>query len=64
MSSTDINFTREMLEKLKRAYQHAVDSKQEIFTFEGREVLTSYAKHLIVYLEGIFGKIKHKGRWN
>jgi len=48
------------LEKLKVAYEEAVKSGAEsfVFTFKnepgGRELLTSYAKYLIEYLESRF----------
>ncbi len=39
------------LEELKRAREHAIAMKAESFVFEGHEVLVSYAKYLIQYLE-------------
>jgi hypothetical protein len=45
-----INFTKESLLKLKDAYALAVTEGRDQFTFEGHELLTSYAKYLIEYL--------------
>lgn len=46
-----INFNLEKLEKLKGEYQRALDTNEVFFIFEGQEILTSYAKYLIEYLE-------------
>lgn len=45
-----ITFTREKVNKFKRAYNKAVKEKKESFIFNDREVLTSYAKYMIEYL--------------
>jgi len=37
--------------KLKKEYQTAVSNKNDIFLFQNVELLTSYAKYLIEYLE-------------
>jgi hypothetical protein len=47
----NVIFDKEKLENLKIFYKKAVDTKQEQFTFERNEYLTSYAKYLIEYLE-------------
>lgn len=36
---------------LKKAYREAVNLKQDVFMFKGHEILTSYAKYLIEFLE-------------
>jgi hypothetical protein len=54
MSGT-INFTKQKLAQLKKEYKVAVDQKAEIFIFDGEhEMLISYAKYLIEYLESRF----------
>lgn len=51
-----INFTPELLVTLKKLYKEAVDKNQNSFWFEDHELLTSYAKYLIMYLEGVFSE--------
>lgn len=51
----EINFTRRKLVEFKRLYNQAVIDKKEQFLFEGHEVLVSYAKYMIEYLDGQFG---------
>lgn len=50
----NINFTPEKVAELRRAYNHAVEIKAEAFTFEGKAVLTAYAKYLLEYLKTVF----------
>jgi hypothetical protein len=55
-----INWTREMLDRFKKARQEFMDScrsagSPSTFTFDGNEFDEGYAKHLIEYLEGRFG---------
>lgn len=52
---SQVNFNRNLFATLKEKYNHAVENKIEVFEFEGQEVLTSYARYLIEYLETIFG---------
>jgi hypothetical protein len=42
--------------RLQNEYQNAVKNSQEIFIFDGNELLTSYAKYLIEYLTPMFQK--------
>jgi hypothetical protein len=58
MSEQDpiINWTPDKLAALKRAQAHAIETKQDQFKFEGHDMLVSYAKYLIEYLETQFGK--------
>ena len=44
-------FTRPKLERLKHAYQEALEAEKESFWFEDKEYPVTYAKHLIEYLE-------------
>ena len=46
----NITFSQEKLKQLKDAYAVAVTEGRDKFTFEGHELLTSYAKYLIEYL--------------
>jgi hypothetical protein len=41
------------LPELSRAYNKAVADKRDRFTYNGNEILTSYAKYLIEYLKTI-----------
>jgi hypothetical protein len=51
MEVRTIIFTKDKLSYLKRRYNKAVKDKEEVFIFEGKEILTSFAKYLIEYLE-------------
>jgi len=46
-----IIFTRENTRKLQLMYNKAVKNSAESFLFEGREILTGYAKYLIEALK-------------
>lgn len=48
----------EKYEKLKKKYEESVEKNEDIFIFEGNEVLTSYAKYLLEFLESKFDKNK------
>ena len=41
------------LPKLKTLYRIAIKSGQEMFCYKGKEILVSYCKYLIEYLEGL-----------
>ncbi|MDP2371906.1 hypothetical protein [Rhodoferax sp.] len=58
MTNPNISFTLGKARALRRAYTHAVETKQEQFTFEGNEYVTSYAKYLLEYLATIFKELK------
>jgi hypothetical protein len=49
-----ISFTPEKLKELKAEYKKAVDAGQETFMFEDSELLVSYAKYMIEYLNSQF----------
>ena len=51
MSKTMLSFDRPRLERLKRAYNEALEAGKDTFWFDEREVLVTYAKYLIEYLE-------------
>jgi hypothetical protein len=54
-----ITFTPELLAKLKREYKKAISKNIDTFLFEGNELLVSYTKYLIEYLETVFNKNKN-----
>jgi len=41
------------LPKLKALYKSTVASRKEVFYYKGKEILVSYCKYLIEYLEGL-----------
>jgi len=47
-------WTRKSFEELKKEYEKAVDAKDDVFLFQGQEILVSYAKYLIEYLDTQF----------
>jgi hypothetical protein len=51
-----MTFTLDTYQKLKNEYNKSVQNNLEVFTFEGHELLTTYAKYLIQYLQTIFEK--------
>lgn len=51
MSDT-MQFTSSDTKELRRIYKAAVAMGVESFTFKGHELLVSYAKYLLEYLEG------------
>ena len=50
-----ITITKSDLIDLKTHYQQAIDDSQEQFTWQDNELLTSYAKYLIEYLNNKYG---------
>ena len=46
-----MTFTKEKLSELKNQYNVAIENNLEVFIFDGSELLVSYAKYLIQYLE-------------
>jgi len=49
-----INWTADMLKRLKAAHHKAVSSRADQFVFDGHDFDTRYAKYLIEYLEPKF----------
>ena len=45
-----ITFTKETFESLKQSYNRASKNNEEVFNFQGNQILTQYAKYLIDYL--------------
>jgi hypothetical protein len=48
--ANEMEFDKQSLAKLKKAYNKAVKENKDTFVFEGQELLVSYAKYLIEYL--------------
>lgn len=46
-----MTFTKEKLSELKKQYNVVIENNLEVFIFDGSELLVSYAKYLIQYLE-------------
>jgi len=55
-TQTEIAWTKEKLEKFKVSWQKAHDAEEESVTFEDHEILVTYGRYLIEYLEYIFGE--------
>ena len=43
--------TRENYDEVKKQYGQAISDGKDTFTFEGQEVLTTYAKYVVQYIE-------------
>jgi hypothetical protein len=56
MPGTHVNYDRPKLRRLRAAYEKAVAAGASQFDFEGAELLVSYARYLIEYLEGALPK--------
>lgn len=50
-----IQFDRKKYKALKERYEEAKKKDEERFTFEGKELVTDYAKYLLQYLSEIYG---------
>jgi hypothetical protein len=51
-----IEFNETTLQQFKKAYKKATNELKTVFTFEGNEFDSGYAKYLIEYLELNFKK--------
>lgn len=49
-----ISVDRLTFTRLKKEYQTATKSSKDVFIFDGKVLLTSYAKYLIEYLTPMF----------
>lgn len=49
--SGHIEFTLEKIKAFRKLYDEAVKDGKEMFIFEGHDVLVSYAKYVLEYLE-------------
>lgn len=54
-ATPNITFTPELRDSLRRAYDEAVAAKRDIFTWNGKQFVTSYAKYMLVYLDDKLG---------
>jgi hypothetical protein len=54
-TETEIAWTKEKLEKFKEVWSAADTMGRESFKFEGHDILVTYGRYLIEYLEYIFG---------
>ena len=59
-----VTFTPEKLKELKKIYASTIKDGKSQFTFEGQELLVSYAKYLIQHLENVFGTGKNECKVN
>ena len=48
-----INFDKPKFEKFKKVYAKAIEDGKTKFVFEGKDILVTYAKYMIEYLDGI-----------
>lgn len=49
-----ISFTAEKVQDLRRAYNHAIETRQAMFVFEGRDFLVAYTRYLLEHLSNHF----------
>lgn len=49
--SHELTLNKQGLTSLKKSYNQAVKSKKKSFRFDGKEMVTGYAKYVIEYLE-------------
>jgi hypothetical protein len=47
-----INFDAAKVERFRKRYERAVREGEEVFKFEGKDILVGYAKYVLEYLEG------------
>lgn len=52
-----ITFTPEKRDELRAAYDLAVENGEEVFEFEGNEVLVDYAKYLLMHLDNVLATV-------
>ena len=54
-----VHFDRDEAERLEAVYNKAMESGSTIFWFDGKEILTDYARYMLEYLrqEGILGRV-------
>lgn len=50
----NIEFDYKKYKLLKNAYKNAINQNLEEFNFDNREILTSYCKYLLEYLDSKF----------
>lgn len=55
MSDKMISWNKEMVKRLRKAYDTAVKDQKTEFIFDENQYLTTFAKYLLEYLEPKFG---------
>jgi hypothetical protein len=50
----EVTFTPAKAARLRKRYERAVRDGEDQFTFEGNDILVSYAKHVLEYLDRQF----------
>jgi hypothetical protein len=50
--------TLDNINRFRESYRNAVSESKEIFIFEGSEVLTDYAKYVIMYFDSKIEEMK------
>lgn len=56
VKNTTLVFDKKRMRRLQKAYDQARAEKEDIFTFEGHEFVTEYAKIMLGYLKTRFTK--------
>lgn len=56
MNTGMITFDQEKYRRLQERYDLAVKQNEEVFTFDGNQLVTGYAKYLLEYLAIKFDK--------
>jgi hypothetical protein len=46
--------------RLRAAYEDAVRRRQVVFTFDGHELMTAYARYLLEYLDIAFERVREE----
>lgn len=55
--TNSIVFTPEKRDQLRAAYNQAVENNEDIFVFEGNELVTDYAKYLLMHLDDVLATV-------
>lgn len=50
-NNKQLSFNRASAKKLKKRYSQAIKNEEETFIFQEEEILTKFAKYLIMHLE-------------
>jgi hypothetical protein len=53
--AAEITWDRAKRDQLRKAYNAALAAGKEVFQFEGHDLLVSYAKYLLEYLDSRLG---------
>jgi hypothetical protein len=55
--SNQITFTPEKRDQFRAAYNEAVENGEDVFEFEGNEVLVDFAKYLLIHLDNVLATV-------